>query len=68
MSNFKDDIKLRIRYGVRMRNQAALIFCLTPLLLTVLLAPVNAQTETYWQKTYGGAGKDFGKSVQQRAR
>jgi len=65
VSNLKDDIKLRTRYGVRMRNQAALIFCLTPLLLTVLLASMNAQTETNWQKTYGGSGKDFGWSVQQ---
>ncbi len=48
-----------------MRKQADLIFCLTLLLLAVLLVPVNAQTETYWQKTYGGTGKDFGKTVQQ---
>lgn len=48
-----------------MRKQAVLIFYLTPLLLTVLLAPVNAQSETYRQKTYGGKGKDTGFSIQQ---
>ncbi len=48
-----------------MRSQATLVFCLTPLLLIVLLAPVNAQSETNWQRTYGGPGKDYGYSVKQ---
>jgi hypothetical protein len=47
-----------------MRKQVALVFCLTPILLTVLLAPVNDQNETYCQKTYGVTSKDFGKSIQ----
>lgn len=43
-----------------MRKKAALIFCLTPLLLTVILVTVNAQPKTYWAKTYGRAGDDTG--------
>jgi hypothetical protein len=48
-----------------MGNRAVLIFCLIPMLLSVLLEPVNAQTEAHWQKTYGGTKDDVGLSVEQ---
>jgi hypothetical protein len=46
-------------------QKTALIFCLDLLLVLILLTPVNAQTEKYWAKTYGGAGNDYGFSVVQ---
>jgi hypothetical protein len=48
-----------------MKKQAALILCLTPLLITTILTNVNAQTETYWQKVYEGANPNENRGIQQ---
>lgn len=48
-----------------MKKQAALILCLTPLLITTLLTNVNAQTDTYWQKVYAGANPSENRGIQQ---
>ena len=48
-----------------MRKQAALILCLTPLLVTTLLTTANAQTETRWQKIFAGSSPNGNYSVQQ---